>query len=546
MRVVLLVALALVLGIGAALLTPPAVPAALEGTVADAAVRRDAGNALRGTLTATTPEPERLVVELVSPAHALRVTEEEATEEHEVPLLGLRAGTTYDVLLAVADGGPAASVGELTTGELPADLPPVDVRVAASDRVAPGLTLFNQVYQAPPGGDGLADVGFLTAIDETGAVVWYHREQLNIQDAIRLDDGNLLVVSDETGVREFTPTGEVVAEWRGTSPGTDAAEVGEGLGPDEVIRVDIDSMHHDAQATAEGDILTLRRLEQDIAFDEPLCSDDEDFDGTEEIVGDAIVVFDPATGEVLQEHSLFDMLDPRDDVDPSEADYCVSYLDRHYPDGAPRDWTHANAVTLSPDGDTWLVSLRHVDLIIGVRAVDEPSGPVGSLRWAFGPGGDFELTEGRWSWHQHAPEWQDDDTILVYDNGNGRDDAPEPYSRAVEYDIDEEAMTATQTWEHVMPNRLYASFLGDADSLEGPGGETVLITHGGQSSACAAPNDEENAIWGQLVEVDRATGEIILDVTTQDLEECVGWAIYRAERIDQIHPAGYDVEVLRR
>ncbi len=338
----------------------------------------------------------------------------------------------------------------------------------------------------------------------------------------------------------------MVAEWRGTSPGTPADERGAGLASGEVIEVPIDSMHHDVQYTDEGLVVTLRRLEREIAYDEPLCEDDEDFDGTETIVGDAVVLFEPGTGEVVAEYSLFDVLDPLDDPRRPESDYCVSYLDRHYPDEDPRDWTHANAVARSPDGGTWLVSNRHTDELVALRAVDEPGGEAGSLRWQLGPDGDFELTEGLWFWHQHAPEWQDDDTLLVYDNGNGRPDADSPYSRAVIYDIDEEAMTATQVWEHVMPNRLWASFLGDADMLSGPSGDTVLISHGGQNDECAPPNDDEQAIWGQVVEVERDTGEIVFDLVTEDLEGCVGWAIYRAERIPQIHPEGWTVEVLRR
>lgn len=504
----------------------------------------DPANVLRGVLEVTTASAARVVVTLRAEDHELVVTEDEPAEQRTVPVLGVRPEREYEVVVGTLDG-PSAVVGTFRTGPLPSDMPPIEV-TSDPDRMAPGLTLFNQIYRPAPGEDGFDDVGYLTAVDETGEVVWYHREPLNVQDASRLDDGDLLVVSDETGARQFTPTGEVVAEWRGTSPGSPAEDVGAGLPAGGVIDVPIDSMHHDVQYTTDGAIVTLRRLEQEVAYDEPLCEDDDDFDGTETIVGDAVVLFDPVTGEVLEEHSLFDVLDPLDDPRRPEGDYCVSYLDRHYPDEDPRDWTHANAVTLSPDGSTWLVSNRHTDDLVALRAVDEPDGEAGSLRWRLGPDGDFELTDGLWFWHQHAPEWQDDDTILVYDNGNGRLDADDPYSRAVLYDIDEEAMTATQVWEHVMPNRLYASFLGDADMLDGPSGDNVLVTHGGQNDPCAPPNDEEQAIWGQVVEVERDSGEIVFDLTTEDLAGCVGWAIYRAERIPQIHPAGWTVEVVRR
>lgn len=547
--VVIAAALALAVAAGTSLATRP--PAAVAGYVEQVEVTGPADNVLRGELTAVTDGPVRLAITLRGEDHELVVTEREPAVEHSVPLLGLRPDRRYEVLLADAEaeagGGEPATVGAVRTEPLPDDMPPIEVITSEVDRMAPGLTMFNQVYRSAPGEDGFEDEGWLTAVDETGEVVWYHRERLNIQDANRLDDGDLLVLSDETGVRQLTPTGEVVAEWRGTSPGTPEDGYGFGIGAENVIEVDINSMHHDAQETDDGDILTLSRLIREVEYDEPLCEGDDDFDGTEDLVGEAVVLYDKDSGEVIWEYSLFDVIDPADDPRRPRGDYCVGYLDRHFPDADPRDWTHSNAVTLSPDGRTYLVSARHTDEMIALRAVDEPDGPAGSLRWQLGPDGDFDLTAGGlWFWHPHAPEWLDDDTVLIYDNGNGRLDADRAYSRAVIYDIDTDRMTATQVWEHVMPDRLYASFLGDSDMVDGPSGDNVLITHGGQISDCDPPNDDERAVHGEIVEVERASGEIVFHLATDDFERCVGWAIYRAERIPQIHPAELDVEVVRR
>lgn len=555
--VVVAVATALVVAGGVAIATR--LPSEIADVVEDVEITQDGDNVLRGTLVATTADAVRLAVTLRSDEHELVITEDEATEDHEIPLLGVRPETRYEVLVGPVDGDQA-EVGTLRTDALPADTPPVQVALAEPDRMAPGLTLFNQVYRPAPDTEGFDDVGFLTAVDETGAVVWYERDPLDIQDIRRQPNGDLLTISDETGARLFDPVTGPVGEWRGTSPGTPVDEFGVGLeDADAVVDVATHSMHHSIEELDDGSYLTLSRVEQEESYDEQLCDPSEDGDddatpeeGSELLIGDSVVRFDPDSGEVFEELSFFDVLDPQDDPRKLAGDYCVAnYMNRHYPNAEPRDWTHANAVELSPDGSTYLVSNRHTDELVALSAEDGPEGPAGSLLWQLGPDGDFELQgdDARWFWHQHAPQWLDDDTILVYDNGNGReeleDDVDAPYSRAAIYDIDTDAMTATQVWEHVTPERDYAFFLGDADLVDGPAGDNVLITHGGQAAPCEEIEDT-TAVFGRIIEVERDSGEIVFDMTTRDSEGCVGWSIYRAERIEQIHPEGYTVEVVQR
>ncbi|MGB1699214.1 MAG: aryl-sulfate sulfotransferase, partial [Nannocystaceae bacterium] len=119
------------------------------------------------------------------------------------------------------------------------------------------------------------------------------------------------------------------------------------------------------------------------------------------------------------------------------------------------------------------VSLRHQNWIVDVDRA------TGDVRWILGDGGDFTLADGaegpaEWFYSQHAPTMESDGTILVYDNGNERPDAPDSYSRAVRYLLDEDAMTATQVWSY--PVEHYTIFLGDAVSLEDGG---ALVCAGG-------------------------------------------------------------------
>ena len=99
--------------------------------------------------------------------------------------------------------------------------------------------------------------------------------------------------------------------------------------------------------------------------------------------------------------------------------------------------------------------------------------------WRFGEDGDFTMVgDGEWQYHQHSPNFTGDGRFILYDNGNTRTTLEEgeiPFSRAVEYAIDEEAMTARQVWEYRGEAPYCSPFMGDARQL--PGGN-ILITDG--------------------------------------------------------------------
>ncbi len=547
-RLPALVAL-LVVGLAAAWVTWfRSMPIDLATTARSAAVVRDPDNAIRGSVQLVTREPTTVVVTADAPEHRLVVAEDgEPTTDHEVPLLGLFPDTRYRIEVEVLDAEGERLAGgdldDLVTLPLPTDeLPPIEVEVAEPDRMTAGLTLFNSIYREPVTGDANEFFGYIQVVDDDGRIVWYHREPGRVQQLVRDDDGNFLYGIDEDSTRLMSPTGEILGEWRGTATGSEPGSRGFGLEPSQVIDLPVHSTHHETLPTDDGDYVTLSRVVEEVAYPDGLCEDSEPGD-VENIVGDAVVVFDPETGAVDQFLELADAQDPLDDPRPVESDYCAAgYLDPQYRDGfQPRDWTHANAVIPIDDGRTWLVSARHTDSLWALRAVPDDGGPAGSLRWELGRDQGWEMAEGgQWFFHQHAPELQEDGSLLLYDNGNLRDDADQPYSRAVRYEFDPEARTIEQVWEHRMDPDVYASFVGDADRLDG----TVLITHGGVLEPCELPDAEDDAsyIVGRIVEVDEATNDIVWELSTDASDTCEGWGMYRAERIDGLYPAGWEVE----
>lgn len=496
-------------------------------------------------------EPTIELIDEVGDGFRLTIPPTEATF-HSVPLLGLDPDTTYT---AEVTAGDEVATTSFTTESLPDDLPPIQV-TSTPEVMTPGLTLFNVIPLGGGEDDGpVTDDGYLLAVDEEGDVVWYYRQAQSIQDARRTEDGDLLFINHETGVKRLDVDDGTVSEWSGTTALDDVPEDSNGrpYAGDGAIRVETDQMHHEVLELPNGNLMTLSREAAEVAgFPEPICDEESEFTGSYEVVTDTVVEFDPDDGAVVSEWSLFDLVDPLEALDiirPSE--FCSMYLEDLYPEMGARDWTHANAVVLDEGRNAVLVSVRHLDQVFAIRYQDDENGPAGELLWKLGQGGDFTLESGEWFLHQHSPQVLDDGSIMIYDNGNERPgtslDDPDrlPYSRAVQYEIDTENWTATQVWEHRADSpgeAVYAPFVGDADVLESG---TVLIAHGGLLDPPAHTPQTEGVVgWGRVIEVARDSGDIVFDLQVKDPGREQGWIIYRAERIPSIYPNSYEVETI--
>jgi len=506
-----------------------------------AEVQPHATNVLLATLTVATDSPARLNVSLVEGDRTRDlVTTETVATEHTVPIRGLHADRTQIIRVTPLspDGalaGTATDV-EITTKPLPFTLPELTATVSKPELMAPGYTLFDPVQTTDMAfnNEGRTEQppGLLVAVDELGEVVWYLTHPRPIADARILDDGTLMFESLDTEVLFADLDGNI--RTRLTSRLYDGT-VGNDV---PTVEVDTDALHHEADVLPNGNLISLSSTVHTVEVPEPLCGEAAaDFTGTYSFISDIVAEVDIETGEVVSQYDLWDLLDPLSD--PERRDICGTALQGNavFPvkvyAGSPGriiDWTHANAVILDEARNVLMVSVRHMNQVIGIRYADDADGPAGELLWELGEDGTVPYEGDAFS-HQHAVELQSDGSIQLYDN---RNEMPEPQqSRAVRITLDGDGSTPTaarQTWQYLSTlngQPAYSFAVGDADTQ--PNGN-VLITNGFYSLGSGGLNS-------QIVEVvpegdNGGTVAFELQVGGPG-----GWFVYRSERIPSLYPA---------
>ncbi len=384
---------------------------------------------------------------------------------HRVLVAGCPELTDIHFRALSTDAGGELAVSPDTvhaTGALPDLIPDVALEVMATPAARPGVTLMNISHIS----DGAPDV--VVYLDMLGRVIWYwvgggsdDGGGVNTQQL----EGGIVLVSG-AGNRPWSHvdlSGEVVLE--GVQP-----PAGEG------------NVHHDTIQLSDGSTALIRGW----TIPHPL-------DASSDLNYDSIEILDTPTGASIWSWSVLDHLP--------------------VPPATTRAWTHGNAVLVEPaEGFAWF-NLKKIDRLLKIDM------STGDILWQFGDPAlclecDFALVGGgSWPSKPHSPDFLPDGHLIIYDNGlTGV--APQT-SRAVEYEVDEVAMTVTQVWEFAGPPEWFTPSWGDADRLDN--GNT-LITAG-------------NFTVGSISQVFEATsaGEVVWAIS---LPETYG--VYRAERLDSI------------
>ena len=481
-----------------------------------------------------------------------------------LPIIGMHPGRPVSVKVTITDkdGNATAAprVLEFTAPPLPGgrlDFPPFQVNKAEPSRMEPGFTLLSvrrelhtkTIWRTQAEDRFMRRFGLLVVLDNAGQVVWYYQSDSRIAGVDQLLNGNILFNLQDFRSVEIDLLGNVVQEYyaryrpEGPQPGAVALEA--------------QTLHHQPRQMPNGNFLIFsanaRKIENYYT---------NEFDPTaprkaQMVVGDKILEVDSKTGKEIWSWNTFDHLDP----------YRIGYqvLDvywhtRGFPNHA--DWTHGNGLEYDPRDDSVIASFRLQDAIV---KIDRKSG---RIKWILGEDTDWGPLADRvlkpvgesfrLPYHSHNPVISAAGTLVLFDNGifgsrpfSKFKQPNETFSRGVEYEIDEKAMTARQIWQSadkLDENSCNSWAMGDAARL--PKTNNMLVVH----SMCIAmrpglslnenePGKDFTGLFPdqgpRVQEFTRTTPtEIVYDVRIRDPEDVISWQIFGGFRTPDLYPPG--------
>ena len=445
---------------------------------------------------------------------------------HSIPLLGFKPGRTNTITTTVYDPSrntAAAAPFNFITSSLPTNFPKLVTLVSIPAKMEPGYTLF-RVVNSGYGTD------YLTIVNSSGEVVWYCGNSSNAitVDVRPLANGDLFYPKNTTNFTEINMLGDPVK--------TNSAPFAQPID------------FHDGVPTDHGTILYLNTTSRFVTnFPTSAINSNAPLQTTN-VECDRIIELSATNSAVLNTWSIMDVLQP------TRVDYLTFTL------RTANGWDaeHGNAILENPADGSILVSVRNQDAVIKF------SRATGALKWILGPHENWTSafqshlltpvgTPFQWQYAQHGPMLTPQGTLLLYDNGNYRASPfaasvadGSNYSRAVEYQINEQTMQVSQVWEYrgATNDRLYTPTVGNAEWL--PKTSNVLVTFGaityvnGNHPSPFAPT----ANMARIKEVTHdAVPQVVFDLAVFDYSNTNssyrGDWVYRSHRLPDLyaHPA---------
>jgi hypothetical protein len=457
-----------------------------SGSITNLSVRANPNSVLSAYVSWTTEKAATSKVQFGVGGVQWEIAHKEATTEHEVLVIGMRAKTKYQIR---AISGKAQADTSYTTGTLPAHIPEGSVKSSAGS--VDGWTLVNVLR----GTGGIIPRSNYPAAavmyDHDGRVVWY-RVHGTIADLggctstefIEKDNTVIVGATDKEPPREYDLAGNIL--WEGPSP----------------IVPNTYAITHHASKMSNGHYLLVGWGEK------------------EQVGAPAPGSFgvDSLTWANLREVTL----DNKVVWEWHLKDFIT------VPASAKDDYFHANSATVFPERDEvyfdcrWIglikTTYKNPTLIYRIPASYNSASPTDM---------SFNPPQSQFS-DVHDPEIHlDDSTVMFFDNGgydanmmfnpNGKYNF---HSRVVEYKIDETGKKASLKWEFpgtinnnsFFKDTFYMPYWGDADRLDN---DNVLFTASVMGSGKVS----------HIVEVTRA-GEVVWDFTLP-----ADNGMYRAQRI---------------
>ncbi len=364
---------------------------------------------------------------------------------------GMQPNTTY-LMRDVLDNGTVSTPLSFTTGSLPANLNFPKFTVVQPPAAGTDLSQ-SMIFHAGLYSGKTIDT---LATDLNGNVIWYYdavgngfpsyAQNLEPNGTVMMLGGNAVgVAGGFNTLRQVDLAGDTLRE---TNINAVNAELAARHQP-QIIDFD-----HEAKLLPNGDTVVLASTPQVVSY----------HGAPTKYIGELVIVLDQ-NFQVAWVWNAFRWLN-------------TNRLGTDHPTAG--DWLHANSVSWSPEDDDLIVSLRAQDWIIKINYADGKGN--GRVLWKLGAGGNFKAianTPQPWFTHQHDARMINDNTLLVFDDGNTREEfEPSAHSRGQEWIINEQNRTATLVVNADMGG--YSDFLGSSELL--PNGN-LAFTSGGLSTS---------------------------------------------------------------
>jgi arylsulfate sulfotransferase len=363
---------------------------------------------------------------------------------------GMLPDTTY-LMRHVLDDGSVSSPLAFTTGSLPGYLQFPNFTVLEPPAAGTDLTQSTIFHAGVNKSTAITAVNTL-ATDLNGNVTWYYdpvangfagyAQNLEPDGTVMMLGGNAVgVAAGYNTLRQVDLAGDTLRETNINA-----------------VNAKLTAMHqpkildfdHEAKLLPNGDTVVLASTPKTVSYKGKLTK----------FIGDMVIVLDQNLQPVWVWNSFRWLNTNRIGFDKP----------------VPTDWLHANSVSWSPEDADLVVSLRTQDWAIKIDYANGAGN--GHIVWKLGAGGNFTPianTAQPWFSHQHDVRYINNDTLLVFDDGNTRQASqPSAHSRGQEWIINEQNMTATLVVNADMGN--YSSFLGSSEIL--PNGN-LAFTSGG-------------------------------------------------------------------
>ena len=348
---------------------------------------------------------------------------------------GMLPNTTYLMRHVLEDGTVSAPL-TFTTGSLPSNLQIPTFTVPQPPGAGTDLTQSMIFHEGLSTGTSVKTVNTL-ATDLNGNVIWYYDLAANKfpSYATNLEPGGTVMMlgGNTAGVtagfntlRQVDLAGDTLRETNINALNAELAAM---------HKPQILDFDHEAKLLPNGDTAVLASTAKIV--------------NSTTFVGDMVIVLDQNFQPVWVWNAFNWLSTNRLGTD----------------DPVPTDWLHANSVSWSPEDADLVVSLRTQDWAIKIN-YDNGKGN-GRVLWKLGAGGTFKAvakTPQPWFSHQHDVRYVNDNTVVVFDDGNTRQASdPTAHSRGQEWVLNERNRTATLVMNADMGN--YSSFLGAAEML---------------------------------------------------------------------------------